>query len=43
MLDVNEKCLEMPFDQIIPDEVFPDSIYSKNITSYVFSIPYLLD
>jgi hypothetical protein len=44
MLDVNEKCLkDIPFNEIIPDEAFPISIYSKDITCYVPSIPYLFD
>jgi len=43
MLDVNEKCLNIILSEIISDEIFPDSIYSKNITCYVPFIPYLFD
>jgi hypothetical protein len=43
MLNVNEKCLNINFSDIIPDEVFPDSIYSKDITCFVPGIPNLID
>lgn len=43
MLNVNEKCLNILPSEIISDEKFPDSIYSRDITNFVPAIPYLLD
>lgn len=43
MLNINEKCLKTNFSDIIPNEEFPDSIYSRNITDFVPSIPFLID
>lgn len=43
MLNINEKCLKTSFSDIIPNEEFPNSIYSRDITSFVPSIPFLID
>jgi hypothetical protein len=43
MLNINEKCLKTNFSDIIPDEEFPNSIYSRDITCFVPTIPFLID
>jgi hypothetical protein len=43
MLNINEKCLKTSFSNIIPNEEFPNSIYSRDITGYVPAIPFLID
>jgi hypothetical protein len=43
MLNINEKCLNINLSDIDPKEEFPDSIYSRNLTNFVPSIPFLID
>jgi hypothetical protein len=44
MLNINEKCLKnSSFSDIMPDEEFPSSIYSRDITCFVPSTSFLID
>ncbi len=43
MLDVNEKCLNVTISEIISNEQFPVSTYSRDITNIIPTIPFLYD
>ena len=43
MLNINQKCLNLNFSEIIPTEEFPDSIYSNNITDMVPQVPVIFN